>query len=167
MKFGRTQVAALSVSAAALVGFAVHEGYTDRAVQPLPGDKWTQGFGSTTREDNSPVKPQDKTDPVRALVKLHADVDRKSQRVKECLGEGTMMYGYEFDAVLSLAYNVGEGAFCKSTMAELFRQGKHEAACNQFMRWTFYQGKDCKDPANRCLGLYTRRMQERQQCLGL
>lgn len=46
----RIAIGALALSAAALVGLAQREGYTDRAVQPLPGDKWTNGFGSTTND---------------------------------------------------------------------------------------------------------------------
>ena len=49
-------VAAMSLSAAAFVGLAVHEGYTDRAVIPTKGDVPTVGFGSTRHEDGSRVQ---------------------------------------------------------------------------------------------------------------
>ena len=44
----RKTVAALTLSAAALVGIVLHEGYTDRAVIPVKGDVPTIGFGTTT-----------------------------------------------------------------------------------------------------------------------
>lgn len=44
----RRTVAALTLSAAALVGIVLHEGYTDRAVIPVKGDVPTIGFGTTT-----------------------------------------------------------------------------------------------------------------------
>ena len=44
----RRAVAALTLSAAALVGIVLHEGYTDRAVIPVKGDVPTIGFGTTS-----------------------------------------------------------------------------------------------------------------------
>ncbi|MBD3814505.1 MAG: lysozyme, partial [Betaproteobacteria bacterium] len=44
----RRTVAGLTLSAAALVGIVLHEGYTDRAVIPVKGDVPTIGFGTTT-----------------------------------------------------------------------------------------------------------------------
>ena len=43
----RRTVAALTLSAAALVGIVLHEGYTDHAVVPVKGDVPTIGFGTT------------------------------------------------------------------------------------------------------------------------
>ncbi len=40
----RRTVAGLTLSAAALVGIVLHEGYTDRAVIPVKGDVPTIGF---------------------------------------------------------------------------------------------------------------------------
>ena len=51
MKFRRTPLAALTLSAAALVGIAVHEGYRDRAYYATPHERSagisTIGFGTT------------------------------------------------------------------------------------------------------------------------
>ena len=44
----RRTVAGMTLSAAALVGILLHEGYTDRAVIPVKGDVPTIGFGTTT-----------------------------------------------------------------------------------------------------------------------
>ena len=46
----RVLVAGLSLSAAAFVGLAVHEGYTSRAVVPTKGDRPTVGFGSRSTQ---------------------------------------------------------------------------------------------------------------------
>ncbi|WP_297832981.1 hypothetical protein [Thermomonas sp.] len=56
-------MAALTLSAAALVGIVLHEGYTDRAVIPVKGDVPTIGFGTTTD-----VKIGDTTTPPKALA---------------------------------------------------------------------------------------------------
>ena len=42
----RVAVGALSLSAAALIGLATHEGYTGKAVIPTKGDVPTVGFGA-------------------------------------------------------------------------------------------------------------------------
>ena len=60
----RRTVAALTLSAAALVGIVLHEGYTDRAVIPVKGDVPTIGFGTT-----SGVKLGDTTTPPKALAR--------------------------------------------------------------------------------------------------
>ena len=52
----RIAVAALGLSAAGLVGIAHYEGYSDRAISPVPGDVPTIGFGSTRHADGRPVK---------------------------------------------------------------------------------------------------------------
>ena len=69
MAKARIIVASLTLSASALIGLAVSEGYTDRAVFPTKNDRPTVGFGSTFHESGAPVQMGDKTDPVRALIK--------------------------------------------------------------------------------------------------
>ncbi len=155
----RSQIAALSLSAVALVGIALHEGYRDEAYTPLPGDKPTIGFGTTTD-----VRPGDTTTPDRSLIRLLADAGRFERAVGRCVT--VPLYQYEFDAYVSLAYNIGEGAFCRSTLVRKANAGEYEAACAEILRWRYFQGKDCALPENRCGGLWTRRQQEHQQCLG-
>ena len=47
MNHPRTFIGALALSAAGLIALVAHEGYTDKAVVPVPGDRPTVGFGST------------------------------------------------------------------------------------------------------------------------
>ena len=160
----RTAVSALSLSAAALVGLALHEGYTDRAVRPLPGDVPTIGFGTTTRADGSPVTMADTITPPQALVRKLQDVQRFEGALKQCVR--VPLHQHEYDAFVSFSYNVGSRAFCNSSMVKLLNSGDYAGACAQFDRWTFFQGKDCRDPANRCRGLVERRADERAKCEG-
>lgn len=160
----RTTIGALVLSAAALVGLALQEGYTDTAIQPLPGDKWTHGFGSTTNAQGKPLKPGEAITPPKALEQKLRDVRHFEGALKGCV-TAPLTQG-EYDSLVSLAYNVGADAVCKSTMVRLHNQGKHAEACAQFDRWTIYQGKDCRDPANRCSGLAKRRAAERATCEG-
>lgn len=155
----RIAVAALSLSAAGLVSIALHEGYTDRAVQPLPGDKPTIGFGTTEG-----VKMGDRITPPQALARALSDVQKFEGALKQCVR--VPMHQHEYDAFLSFSYNVGSSAFCNSTMARKLNAGDYPGACAEFSRWTFFQGKDCRDPAHRCGGLVQRRAEERAKCEG-
>lgn len=62
------------------------------------------------------------------------------------------------------AYNIGEGAFCKSTAARLLRAGDFKGACAQISRWTYVGGKNCRLPASKCSGIVKRRDWERATC---
>ena len=72
MAVKRTKIAALSLSAAALVALVAQEGYTDKAVVPVKGDRPTVGYGSTFRDDGSPVQMGDTITPIQALKRSHA-----------------------------------------------------------------------------------------------
>jgi lysozyme len=160
----RKAVAGLVLSGAGLVSIALHEGYTDRAVRPLPTDVPTVGFGTTTRPDGSPVQMGDTTTPARALEAALRDVQRFEGALKRCVR--VPLHQHEYDAFLSFAYNVGAGKFCGSTMVTQLNAGDYAGACAQFDRWVFFRGKDCRDPANRCSGLVNRRADERAKCEG-
>ena len=155
----RVIVAALSLSAAGLVGIVAHEGYTDRAVIPVKGDVPTIGFGTTEG-----VKVGDKITPPVALARALKDTSRFEGALKECVT--APLHQYEFDAFTSLAYNIGTGAFCRSTLVQKLNSEDYAAACAEIDRWTFFKGKDCRNSASRCGGLVTRRAAERALCEG-
>ncbi len=153
----RQNVAALILSASALIGIAVHESYRDTAYIPVAGDVPTIGFGSTTNLDGSPVRLGQRTTSVEALKRLGKDVERFETAVKTCAP--VAMYQYEFDAYVSLTYNIGPNAFCKSTLAKKLVQYDYEGACKEILRWDRFQGKPLK-------GLTIRRQEEYKTCIG-
>lgn len=153
----RAKVAGLVLSAATLVSIALHEGYAPKAVPPVAGDVPTGGFGSTTREDDSPMRPNEAVPPTRALVLLLKDADEAAQAVRRCAP--VAMYQHEFEAYVSLTYNIGSGAFCRSTLARKLNAGDYEGACREILRWDRFQGQ-------RLRGLTLRREREHRQCLG-
>lgn len=154
LKMNRIHVASLSLTAAALVGIAVHEGYRDTAYIPVPGDVPTIGFGTTEN-----VKPTDKITVERALVRLLADASKFERAVKRCAP--VPMHQHEFSAFVSLTYNIGEGAFCRSTLAKRLNQTPpdYHGACLEILRWDKFQGKPLA-------GLTKRRQAEYQMCIG-
>lgn len=157
-------VAALSLSAAGLVGLAMREGYTDRAVRPLPTDVPTVGFGTTRHADGSPVRMGDTTTPPAALARKLADVQQFEGALRLCVR--VPLHQHEYGAFLSLAYNVGGQAFCASSLVGKLNAGDYAGACAEIERWVYFQGRDCRDPAHRCRGLAVRRQAERALCEG-
>jgi|YelNatPaOPRAMG01_1025707.scaffolds.fasta_scaffold111657_1 lysozyme len=159
---GRVLAAALTLSGLGLVGIALDEDYRDAAYKPTPADVHTIGFGHTAG-----VKPGDKTTPPRALQALHGDVSATEAALKKCLGDIPMYQG-EWDAFVSLAFNVGPGAVCASTIPAKLRAGNYTAACETIRSFN----KQCvQREAGRCVkyvelpGLTKRRNREAAQCL--
>ena len=137
----RRTVAGLTLSAAALVGIVLHEGYTDRAVIPVKGDVPTIGFGTTTG-----VKLGDTTTPPKALARALTDVQQFEGALKQCVT--VPLAQHEYDALVSFSYNVGSRAFCQSTLVRKLNAEDYAGACAELLRWRFFQGKDCALPAN-------------------
>jgi len=152
----RVAIASLSLSAATLVGIALHEGYRDTAYHATADEKArginTIGFGTTMN-----VQPGQRTTPERALVMLLADANRFEQAVKRCAP--VPMHPYEFSAFVSLTYNIGEGAFCRSTLVRKLQAGAYSEACAEILKWDKQSGRTLP-------GLTKRRQQEYRMCIG-
>jgi lysozyme len=148
----RTPIFGLGISGVALIGLLVAEGYRDHAYIPVAGDVPTIGFGTTEN-----VKMGDKITVTQALNRAMVDVQKFEGAIKSCVK--VPLHQYEYDAYTSLAYNIGSGAFCRSTLVKLLNQQKYEEACKQILRWDFFKGKPLR-------GLTVRREKEYQQCIG-
>lgn len=152
MSAARMRVGALALSAAALVGLALHEGYSDKAIIPVPGDVPTIGFGTTEG-----VKMGDRITAPQALARKLADVQKFEGALKQCVK--VPLHQYEYDAYISLSYNIGSSAFCGSTLVRLLNQERYEEACRQILRWDRFKGEPLR-------GLTIRRQAEFRQCMG-
>lgn len=151
---GRAIAAALALSAAGLVTIAHHEGYTERATIPVPGDVPTLGYGTTRNPDGTPVRLGQTTTPPRALAALLADTSAAQQAVANCTTQPITQD--QFDALVSLAYNIGGGAYCGSTLVRRLNAGDCHAAAAEFERWIRVQGRVVP-------GLVARRAAERKR----
>ena len=149
----RTLVAA-AASAAALAGIVAWEGYRGTAYDDGGGVQ-TLGFGTTQG-----VKAGDRIDPVRAVQRLAADADKTARQISACIGP-VPLYPHEWDAYVSLAYNIGPTAFCSSTLVKLLHQTPpdYTGACKQILRWN-------RDNGRVLPGLVRRREAEFKQCMG-
>ena len=162
MSDNRTWIILLALSAVGLVGIAVDEGYTTRAIpDPVKGTRVpTIGFGTTHG-----VKMGDTTTPVKALVRKLADVQQIEGALKTCVT--APLHQHEYDAYVNLAYNIGPNAFCKSTLVKKLNTLDYAGACDAILMWKRVGGTDCSEPGNRtCPGLWARRLRLHAQCLG-
>ena len=148
----RIKIAGLVLSASTLVGIALHERFVPNAYEPVKGDVPTIGFGTTEN-----VRMGDTITVERALVRLLADASKFENAVKRCAP--VPMYQYEFDAYVSLTYNIGETAFCNSTLAKQLKAGNYAQACEEILRWDKFKGRTMR-------GLTNRRKEEYTKCIG-
>ncbi len=150
----RNIVAALTLSAGGLIGIAQHEDFRSKAYDDGVGVQ-TIGFGTTKG-----VKAGDTITVTRALVRLSDDVSQYETAMRRCIGN-VSLFQYEWDAYVSLAYNIGTGAFCRSTLVKRLRQQPpdYQGACRQILRWNRAGGRILR-------GLVKRRQKEYRQCMG-
>ena len=140
----------MKISSAGLAALKAREGcklvaYLDSAKIP------TIGYGSTAGVRMGMKITQAQAD---ALLSRDLTIFEKAvtAAVKVPLSQN------EFDALVSLAFNIGAGAFQKSTLLKELNKGNRKAAADQFLRWNRAGGKVLK-------GLTNRRKAEREQFL--
>lgn len=95
---------------------------------------WTIGVGHTGAD----VKPGMKISQAEADELLAADLERFEAAIERLCP--TSMQG-QFDALVSFAFNVGEGALERSTLRKLHNMGRYSDAAYEFRRWNKAGGK--------------------------
>ena len=80
------------------------------------------------------------------------------QDMRACLDHPDEIPDGPYMTFLSLSYNIGAGAFCRSTLVRLANAGDLRGACNQLPRWNRAGGRVLQ-------GLVNRRAKEREICL--
>lgn len=104
-----------------------------------PSRIWTVGYGSTFYEDGKPVKQGDKITKERAEKLLPNIVTKFAQSVANSLK--TTVTQNQFDAMVSLCYNIGVGNFRSSTLLRLVNKGDFAKASLEFAKWNKSKGK--------------------------
>lgn len=183
----RSKITGFGASAALLVALVMSEGYTDRAVVPVKGDRPTVGFGSTFDEHGKPIQMGDTTNPVQALQRTLKHVQKDEAGLKACVT--APLTQYEYDTLVEHAYQYGAGVTCKSSMVRLANQGKYEESCKAYLNYRFItdeaphegwqaykfdpQGQpirwrfDCTTPGNKtCAGVGKRSVKLMKSCMG-
>jgi lysozyme len=94
-----------------------------------PANVWTIGWGCTEGVREGMVITRDEATAMLARELGHFEIV-VGRLVTTPLTQG------EFDAVVSLVYNIGEGALRKSTLLKELNAGNLSVVPNQFLRWT-------------------------------
>jgi len=118
------------------------------AYMPTPNDVPTIGFGHTNSvQMGDTCTEQDATDWLRDDCAEAENCVNKHVRVPIAQNE--------FDALVSLAFNIGCGAFAGSTVLKLLNNHDFDGAAAQFPRWSKQNGKELA-------GLVRRRLAEKE-----
>lgn len=167
-KYARSVISALTLSAAGLVSIFQDELFVDKAMIPTKNDRPTVGFGSTFREDGSPVQMGDTIGPVQAISRSLAHINKDEARLKRCVTGA--MYQAEYDILVDFSYQYGVRRTCESAMVLNTNAGNYEAACNSYTLYKRSGGYDCSTlingkPNKRCWGVWTRNLERKNRCL--
>lgn len=165
MNKARVVVAALTLSAAGLIGIVSSESYVGEAMVPTQGDRPTLGFGSTFHADGTPVKMGEKITPVRALVTAQTHLAREENIFRESL-PGVALSQAEYDLYVDWVYQYGTGNWMQSSMRRNLIAGNYVAACDALLMWRRAGGFDCSTPGNkRCWGVWARQQERHRACM--
>lgn len=112
------------------------------------GGVWTIGYGHTlTAAPNQTITMRKATELLANDISFFEGAVAKHVSIP--------LTQSQFDALTSLAFNIGVSAFRKSTLLRLLNEGNTQAAAKEFTRWRFIKGSESK-------GLLNRRKAERE-----
>lgn len=116
---------------------------------PDTGNVWTIGYGSTINKDTGQaIKQGDKIDIATAERWLKQDIAEREKYIKPLIK--VPITENQKAAIISLAYNIGTGAFAKSTLLRLLNQGvDKKLVADQFLKWNKVKGFEVKGLTNR------------------
>jgi len=127
------------------------EAYPDPGNRPPKGDgtPWTIGWGSTGPDIVKGTKWSQEMCDARLQAHLRGVEAAVSAAVTVRVTDNM------FSAMCSLAYNIGSGAFKKSTLVKKLNQGQYKDAADCFLAWSHSKGVLMP-------GLLRRRREERE-----
>jgi lysozyme len=100
------------------------------------GDPWTIGWGST----GSDIKPGTVWTQQQCDDRFSKHVAEFAQSVTKAIGSAPTTQ-HQFDAMVSLAYNIGANAFAKSTVLKRHIAKDYKGAAEAFAMWNKGGGK--------------------------
>ena len=108
---------------------------------------WTIGFGTTKYPNGIRVKKGDTCTLDQAKAYMQNDLKSFEQTINNTVK--VPLNQNQFDALVSLAYNIGSTAFKNSTLVKRLNEGNYKAAANQFDVWVNAGGKRMQGLVNR------------------
>ncbi|WP_299141330.1 lysozyme [uncultured Vibrio sp.] len=147
----------LNISESGLRHIANEEGCRLKPYQ-CSAHVWTVGLGHT-----SGVTPEVRLSEQQVADYFVKDVAAAERVVNKHITQ-TAKQG-EYDMMVSFVYNLGAGNFARSTLLKKFNQSDRVGACNEYLRWVFVNGKNCRLEQSHCAGIPKRRTIEQHVCL--
>lgn len=114
------------------------EGERLTAYQDIVG-VWTIGVGHTGYVDNKPVSKGMKISQDKSRELLLKDLRRFEKTINDSVK--VPLKQNQYDALVSLIFNIGEGAFLKSTLFKKLNQGDYQGASEQILAWRYSGGR--------------------------
>ncbi|PKF33439.1 lysozyme [Acinetobacter proteolyticus] len=114
---------------------------------------WTIGYGTTVYPNGIRVKRGDTCTKAQAVSFFQHDLRRFEAAVNQAVK--VVVNQNQFDALVSLTYNIGEQAFKDSTLLKKLNASDFMSSADQFPKWNRGGGKVMK-------GLVRRRAAERE-----
>ena len=108
---------------------------------------WTIGFGTTIYPTGIRVKKGDTCTEAQAKAYMVYDLKKFESAVNNAVT--VPLNQNQFDALVSLAYNIGTSAFSKSTLVKKLNADDSRGAAEQFDVWVNAGGKRMQGLANR------------------
>ena len=114
---------------------------------------WTIGFGTTIYPNGIKVRKGDTCTEAQAKAYMADDLKKFESAVNSAVT--VPINQNQFDALVSLTYNIGMGAFKESTLLKKLNEADYKSASAQFAVWNKGGGKIMQ-------GLVNRRAEERK-----
>ena len=108
---------------------------------------WTIGVGHTGFVDGKPVARGMAITKEKSKELLTADLKRFESAVNDAVK--VTLTQNQFDALVSLAFNIGEGALARSTLVNKLNAGDKKGAAEQFLVWKNAGGRVSQGLLNR------------------
>lgn len=110
-----------------------HEGFRSKAYK-CPADVWTIGYGHTRGVNNGDVITKEQGERFLRQDLQHAEgvVNSQHLNLTQC----------QFDALVSLVFNIGSGNFMRSTLLRKAKADANDSSiAYEFSRWKYGGGK--------------------------
>lgn len=100
---------------------------------------WTIGIGTTVYPNGVKVKQGDTCTLDQAKSYFKQDLAKFEKTVNDSVK--VALTQNQFDALVSLTYNIGSSAFKSSTLLKKLNKGEYQGAADQFPAWKTAKGK--------------------------
>lgn len=119
---------------------------------------WTIGVGHTGTVDGKPIAKGVVISADKSRELLSADLLKFESAITRLVK--VPLKQYEFDALVSLVFNIGETNFSRSTLLKMLNANDFKGAAEQFLAWKNAGGRPVQ-------GLLNRRKREKDMFNGL